>query len=373
MRTAQALRDLGFTGQLRILSAERDAPYDRPPLSKDFLRPDFPQHGLELMSSQLYSDRGIELQLGDPVVAIQASARALSTAAGEQHSFDALVIATGARARMLPQLPASRSVISLRTVSDARRLKAAIATQRRIVVVGGGFIGLEVAASARAAGCPVTVIEAMPAPLISVLGPELASWLQRRHADHGVEFRCNTTVTSARASSAGHLLELSDGSELVAELVVVGVGVTRDLGWLADAGLAVHLGLVCDEGGRTSSPGIFGAGDIVCQHVEGSCRQIQHWTAATLSARRTAEAVLAITKPPPPDDGFFWSDQYDLRIQFAGHPQLDAELEVLVGEIAEGSFAAIYKIDGKMTGAIAVNQAKEFLRLRLSLRRQTVS
>jgi 3-phenylpropionate/trans-cinnamate dioxygenase ferredoxin reductase component len=368
LRTAQALRDLGYLGRLQILSAEQQPPYDRPPLSKDFLRPDFPDGGLDLLPFAHYAEQHIELRLGDPAVALDIDARQVRAASGQMIDYDALVVATGARARTLPNLEGSAAVMSLRNVDDAVRLRSAFDAQERIVVIGGGFIGLEVAATARAAGCSVTIVEALPAPLAGILGSYLSGWLQQQHVERGVQFRCGVTVESSTSTPGGEQLLLSDGSQLTADTVVVGVGVTRDLGWLADAGLEVHVGLVCDEAGRASISGVYGAGDIVCQHIDGSCAQIQHWTAATLSARRVAQAVLSIDKPAPPDDAFFWSDQYDLRIQFAGHADARADVEIVSGSFGSGAFTARYMADGQPTGAFAVNSPREFLRLRLALR-----
>jgi 3-phenylpropionate/trans-cinnamate dioxygenase ferredoxin reductase subunit len=161
---------------------------------------------------------------------------------------------------------------------------------------------------------------------------------------------------------------LSDGSELSADVIVVGVGVARDLEWLVDAGLEVHDGLVCDDSGRTSIPGIFGAGDIVCRHVDGVCTQIQHWTAAGVSGRRVAHAVLSMDATPVPDDGYFWSDQYGLRIQFAGHSEPFADMEVASGSIDDRVFTLRWTVDGRVVGVLGVNSPKEFMRLRLALR-----
>jgi 3-phenylpropionate/trans-cinnamate dioxygenase ferredoxin reductase subunit len=368
MRTAQALRDLGYGGVVRILAAEPHRPYDRPPLSKDFLRPDFPDGGLELVTPNYFVDNQIELLSGECAVALDLEARQVHTASGRTFDYGAFVVATGASARALPALSGSSAVMSLRTVDDARRLRAALDEQRRIVIVGGGFIGLEVAATARAAGCPVTVVEALSAPLVGVLGPELGRWLQQEHVDHGVDFRCSVTAASTVRASNGERLSLSDGSDLTADLIVVGVGVERDLAWLAAAGLEIHAGLVCDESGRTSASGVFGAGDIGCRHVAGNCTQVQHWTAAAESARRAAQAVLSIDAPPTPEDGYFWSDQYGLRIQFAGCAEPLAEVDVLSGSLAGGAFTAQYRLDGRVVGVLGVNSPRDFMRLRMALR-----
>jgi 3-phenylpropionate/trans-cinnamate dioxygenase ferredoxin reductase component len=368
-RTAQTLRDLGYEGSLTLLCAEHRAPYDRPPLSKDYLKGDFPEAALDLIAADRYAELGIDLVIGDPATSIDVGADVVGTASGRRFDFDALVVATGAAARALPVFAGSSAAMSLRSAGDAVRLRAALVAGHRVVIVGGGFIGLEVAAAARVAGCPVTVVEALPAPLVGVLGDDVASWLQQCHEANGVDFRCGVTVESATPTSSGERLALSDGTALHADVVVVGVGITRDTGWLRHAGLDVHLGLVCDDAGRTNRPRVWGAGDIVCRHRDGVCDHVQHWTAATLSTRKVAHDILGRDIPATPDDAFFWSDQYDLKMQFVGHAPPGSTVEVASGDLGTTAFTAMYvSADGRETAAFGVNSPREFLRLRSRLR-----
>ncbi|AEH10314.1 MULTISPECIES: NAD(P)/FAD-dependent oxidoreductase [Protofrankia] len=369
VRTAQSVRDLGHRGEVRILSAETEPPYDRPPLSKEYLLDALPDNAIRLLGPSDYRALGIELELGQPVIALDTVAHTVTVAGGPVVPYDRLVIATGAQARPLDVVTGRAAAFALRTAADARRLAAVLRDGRRIAVIGGGFIGLEVAATARARGCAVTVIEAQPAPLLGTVGPLVADWLQARHRAHGVEFRCGVTVAAAGAApDGGERLRLSDGSVLDADAVVVGVGVVRDVGWLAEAGLEVADGLVCDLAGRTDAPDVFGAGDVVCHRTEHGLVPVGHWTAAGNSARRAAHTLLGLPAPNLLDDGFFWSDQLGLRLQFAGRADAGSEFVVVAGDMATDSFVGHFLAEGRVSGVFAVNNPRQFLRSRKELR-----
>lgn len=376
VRTAQTLRDLGHQGPLRVLSAESDPPYDRPPLSKDYLAGTLPEERLHLLPHGTYAERAIRLDLDSEVVDLDRDAKTVTTADGTVVPYDRLVIATGARARGLPVFEGIDAATALRTAEDARRLAPVIARSGSVVVVGGGFIGLEVAATARGRGCAVTVVEAQEAPLLAAVGPDAAGWLQRAHENRGVAFRCGVVVTGARATPQGGAeLTLSDGSTLPADAVVVGVGVDRDVSWVRAAGLEVADqrqggGLVCDPDGRTADDSVFGAGDVVCHRDIDGHRPIAHWTASGTSARRVAHALLGREVPHLLDDAFFWSDQFDLRVQCVGTTSGCEEFRVVSGALADERFVAHYVSAGRTIGVLAVNDPRSFVRHRLELRKQ---
>lgn len=347
VRTAQALRDLGHTGPIRMLSDEAEPPYDRPPLSKEYLLDERADIGLGWDG---------EVALDSRVVGADLRTRTLHLSGGRETGYDRLVVATGAQPRRLPNLPTAHY---LRTAADSRRLRRALVDGNHVVVIGAGFIGLEVASAARLRGCRVTVVEAAPYPLAAIIGAEPAAWLQEWHSSRGIAFRCGTTVRDAK----GKRLRLTDGTELTADAVVVGVGVVRDTAWLAAAGLETHHGLVCDGSGRTSAPDVFGAGDIVCRHGDSP---IAHWTAASDSATRAAAALLGVEASIPPDDGFFWSNQAELKLQFAG--SASPEAKIAAGTYESGRFAIHYTVAGRLTGVLAANSPRDFLRGRLALR-----
>jgi 3-phenylpropionate/trans-cinnamate dioxygenase ferredoxin reductase component len=368
VRTAQTVRDLGHRGEVWIISAESEIPYDRPPLSKKHLAGSLDGSALALLTQESYAALDIRLELDQEVVRIEPDSRAVITADGTRMSYDRLVIATGAQPRPLPLLADRPGAFPLRTAADSRRLAATVRRGQTIAVVGGGFIGLEVAATARTAGCDVHVIEAQPAPLLGAVGPDIARWLRTRHEQHGVEFHCGVTVVSVEeAPDGGERLGLSDGTSIDAAAVVVGVGIVRDTAWLAEAGLEVANGLVCNEHGRTNLPDIFGVGDIVCRRTADGPTPVGHWTAAGTSARRAAHALLGLEVPDLPDDGFFWSDQYDIRLQFVGRIDPDSEFEVVAGEMTGNRFVAQFRTDGRATGVLAVNDPRQFLRHRREL------
>lgn len=369
VRTAKSLRDLGHTGGLRVLSAEPEPPYDRPPLSKGFLLGDLTEDSIQLMEPAEFHERGIELSLDAQVVGADLATKTLALQDGTEAGYDRLVIATGAGSRPLDLLPSSLRVHYLRSAADARTLRTALTASSRVAVVGAGFIGLEVAASARSLGCPVQVIELAPLPLASVIGEQPARWLQSWHAARGIEFHCGVTVERTSCSGNAQLLQLSDGSQLEVDVVVVGVGVMRVTDWLADAGLSVHHGLVCDDAGRTSNPDVFGVGDVVCRHgANGHCRPVEHWTAASDSAARTAAAILDADPPAAPEDGFFWSDQADLKLQFAGRAAPEAVTTVVKGSLDEDAFVAHYTVGEQLVAVFAANSPRDFLRGRVALR-----
>ena len=368
VRTAEKLRDLGYPGRIRLLSEEEEHPYDRPPLSKDFLVGKRGEETIRLSPPGQYAAQGIELELGTRVTGVDPRSGTLGLADGTEVGYQQLVVATGARPRPLEALPASAAVHYLRTADDARRLAAALTPGARVAVIGAGFIGLEVASAALSLGGTATVVEMAALPLAGVVGTGPARWLRSWHAARGVEFRCGVTVMDGRDLGGVQRLQLSDGTAVVADVVVVGVGVIRETGWLSSAGLDVHLGLVCDPAGRTGRPGILGVGDVVCRHDETGCRPIAHWTAASNSAARAAEALVRGEPATVADDGFFWSDQADLRLQFAGRAEEDSVITVTEGSLSGDAFVLRYATCGRLTGVFAANSPRGFLRARMDLR-----
>ena len=375
VRTAQMLRNLGHTGQILLVSEEDVPPYDRPPLSKEFLAADVPAEPSALIPAEAADKLDIDLRLSTRAVGVDVSERALLVDANQPIPYDALVIATGTRARSLSHLRGVSGVHHLRTVEDARAIEAAIARRSALTIVGGGFIGLEIAAAARRRDCDVTVVEVADRPLAPVLGQTLATWLQRWHTERGVDFRCGVTVDAVGAHGKKLELTLSDGTSVRSGAVVVGVGVHRELDWLQGAGIDTHVGLVCDADGRTSAPGVFGAGDVACIHdASGSCRPVQHWSAAVESAQRVGSTVLGLTPKESARDDYFWSNQGSLRLMSVGHRTATSELEIVTGALADDKFVARWvEQDGRIAGVVGANSPKEFLRGRMAFRRDAAA
>jgi 3-phenylpropionate/trans-cinnamate dioxygenase ferredoxin reductase subunit len=369
VRCAQSLRDHGHIGRLTLLTEETEHPYDRPPLSKAMLESQEPRDPVRVLPPEMATTLDIDVRLGHRATAVDTGRR-LVTVAGQDEpiGYDSLVIATGTRARALPVLTGLAGVHHLRTADDARAIRDALRPGAALTIVGAGFIGLEVASAARAHGCAVTVVEIAEHPLDHVLGDRLATWLQQWHADRGVTFLCGVMVDHASSENGTVTVTLDDGTDVVSDAVVVGVGVHRDVDWMSTSGIDTHVGLVCDAEGRTSVDGVFGAGDVVCVHRGDSCSPVQHWTAATESGRTVARAVLGLDAEPCLDERYFWSDQAGLRLMSVGGRTAGAELEIVAGDLAAGTFVAHWTEGDRVVGVLGANKVKDFLQGRLAFR-----
>jgi 3-phenylpropionate/trans-cinnamate dioxygenase ferredoxin reductase subunit len=370
VRTAQGLRDLRFTGSILLVSDEERLPYDRPPLSKDYLLGRATDDDICLLASERLAELHVEVLLGRRAERLDREARRVMLADDAGVEYDKLVVATGARANRLPALEGREGVVYLRTAGDARVLRDAFAEQPRVGIVGGGFIGLEIASVARQLGCEVTVIEMAPAPLAGVLGVELGAFVQQWHEGQGVAFRCGSVVAGARGDGRVEELVLADGAAVPADLAVVGVGITPNVEWLDGSGLEVHRGLVCDAHGRTSDPAVLGVGDATCRHVEGECRVSGHWTAATDHAGMVASLIVGETVDDSfAQEGYFWSDQFGSRLQFAGRVGTQPQLSMASGAMQDRAFVALLGEPDQATAVFAMNSPREFMRTSLRLRR----
>ncbi|NLU69919.1 FAD-dependent oxidoreductase [Streptomyces sp. HNM0574] len=371
--TATALRDQGFDGRLVIAGDEPHRPYDRPPLSKGFLTGDLTREQIALAPAEDEAALDAEWLLGARARRLEPGSRTVEFEDGRRVTTDGLVIATGAAARWLPGERLA-GVHTLRTLDDAEALGAELsAGQRQIVVIGGGFIGAEVASSCAAGGHLVTVVEAALQPLIGQLGEAMAHECAKLHADHGVQLLCGTGVASLLDDGAGRVrgVELSDGRTLDADVVVVGIGASPSTGWLEDSGLPLDDGVVADAGCVTPVPGIVAVGDVV--RTAGS--RAEHWSSATAQAGIAARNLLAgatvETHRPLP---YFWSDQYGTRLQFAGRHRPGDTVRIAEGSPDDRSFLAVYENPetGGTTAALALNRPRAFTRTRRALARETL-
>lgn len=370
---ARALRSEGFDGRLVVVGAERHRPYDRPPLSKTFLtqRPSVaPEPGrLELCDRDEEAGLAAEWHLGTRATALDTVGRTVTLDDGRTARplrTDGVVIATGAAPRTLPGPPPA-GVHTLRTVDDAVALRAALHDGTpRVVVIGGGFIGAEVASSCAALGLPVTVVEAAPLPLVPQLGTDMARVCAGLHADHGVRLLCGTGVKGLLDDGAGRVraVELADGRLLDADTVVTGIGVRPATGWLTGSGLRLDDGVVCDAGGVTAAPRVVAVGDVArCAGVRS-----EHWTSATEQPATAVRNLLAgATVARHTALPYFWSDQYGARLQLAGRRGPHDTVRIVEGDPGDRSFLAVYERDGRTTAAFAVNRPRPFMRLRRRL------
>lgn len=359
VRAAQELRAQEYDGGIVLIGSETHLPYDRPPLSKGFLAGTVSAASLELLDAGDLASLALDFRLGVRATALEpASRRVLLSDGGSVHA-DGVVIATGGRARTVPGWS---GVHTLRTVDDALALREALVPGVRVVVIGAGFIGAEVASTCRSLGLDVTVLEALAAPMAPVLGPELAAVCARLHADHGTDLRCGVSVTEVDAAG----VHLADGSLVPADVVVAGIGMVPATEWLDGSGLTVGNGVHTDDGLVTALPNVVAVGDV----ARYGGRRHEHWTNASEQAPVAVANLLAgHTARTYTPSGYVWSDQYSGTLQLAGHPVPTDTLSFVDGDPASASFAAVWQRDGETVGVFALNNAKLFNRLRRPLRR----
>lgn len=377
LRAAEGARQAGHDGAITLIGAERHLPYDRPPLSKAYLdASEAPEVGFR-EERHLREDLGVELVLGAPATGLEADAR--EVVVGDRRvGYDALVIATGARARTLSGSEGLAGVHTLRTLDDAIAVRAALDGGARTVVVGAGFIGSEVASGARKRGLQVTIVEALPTPLVRAIGEEMGVALSSLHATHGTDLRCGTAVDRLEGDDRVTGVRLVDGTTLPADLVVAGIGASPETEWLAGSGLELDNGVVADETLATALPGVYAAGDVVrwrnplfADGPAGDLMRIEHWTSAAEQGAVAARNALDPGQAQPYETvPYFWSDWYDSRIQFVGVPAAD-EVRVVSGDVESHRFVALYRTGDRLTGALTLNRRADVMKYRVQIAKRT--
>jgi NADPH-dependent 2,4-dienoyl-CoA reductase/sulfur reductase-like enzyme len=362
-RCVETLRRCGYDRRVRILGEEPLLPYDRPPLSKGVLAGQVDPVSLAYRPSRWYAEQEVEVLTGARAVALDPSRRLVRTSDGEGLHYDDLLIATGSTPKRVPGTERFDNVHVLRTVADARALSTELAPGVRLTVIGAGFIGQEVAATARSLGVDVTVVEAAAAPLAAILGEGLGHWFANLHREEGVDVLLSTSVSEFRGSRSVEELVLSDGRCLACDVVVVGIGVTPATAWLQGSGLFGH-GVPVGRGGRTAVPHVYGAGDASLPFDERLRAHVrsEHWESAARSGMDAARAMLGLEfRPSPPSS--FWSDQYGLRIQYVGSAN-GADGVQIDGRSQERDFAAVFSHAGIPVGALLVGRPHDLPRMR---------
>ena len=360
---AATLREEGFDGRVLLVGAEPQLPYDRPPLSKNYLRGGMPFEKTLLRPPEFYRERDIEMRLGTMVVSVDPEKRTLGLHDGERLEFDNLLIATGGRNRRFPipglDLP---GVYDLRTVADADRIREAMARGGRAVVVGMGFIGAEVAASMRQSGLEVVAVEPFKTPLYRALGEEVGRVVEGLHRDHGVEMILDDAVTAFEGSGKVERVVTRKGRRLECNLAVFGLGIEPATELVAGTAVRVDNGIVVDDQCRTNVPGIFAAGDVANHYhpVCGRQMRVEHWQNGVKQGAAAARSMIGRGQPYD-EVHWFWSDQFDANIQYAGfHAAWDTI--VVRGSLPSRKFLAFYLAEGRVESVVAINQGRDLRR-----------
>jgi NADPH-dependent 2,4-dienoyl-CoA reductase/sulfur reductase-like enzyme len=356
---AAALRAAGFGGDITLVGSESHPPYERPPLSKELLAGAIPVEKTYLRPLDWYAASDIALRLGTTVLAIDRAAGRLQLSNKTSIPYDALLLTTGARARTVPYAdPSHPRIFYLRDIGDALALRQRLTPGTRLAIIGAGFIGLEIAATARKAGCDVTVLELAPQPLARVAPPDIGAHVAALHRRNGVELRFGCSVEAIDAADAACTIH-SGGTKIVADLVAVGIGAVPNTELAKDAGLAVNDGVVVDQFGKTTDPNIFAAGDVT-RHVNpllGRAIRLEAWQNAQNQATAVGGIIAGGAKPFA-EVPWLWTDQYDMNMQVAGAPQRWDRLAYR-GDPAGKSFMAFQILENKVVGAFSVNAARD--------------
>ena len=382
LRAAETLRNPGgeiepFAGEVVVIGAEPHRPYDRPPLSKKLLAGEWEPDRIHLRQPDSFDALDVEWRFGVAASSLDVRERRVMLSDGTSLDFDGFIIATGATCRRLPDQGRHDHVHEVRTVDDAMRLRAELADGgRRVVVIGAGFIGLEVAATAKALGNEVTVLEGADAPLVRGLGAEMGRAIGAMHETRGVAIRCGVTVD--RLVDDG--VVLGDGEEVAANVIVVGIGVVPATRWLEGSGLELRDGVVCDEtllarladGSPVSD--VYAAGDVLRWPnplYDGEEMRVEHWTNAAEQGALAASNLISESSGQPTEAyapvPFFWSEQYDRRIQFLGRAGLDDDVRVVDGSVDERRFTALFGRAGRLRGVLGVNMPRNVMPFRKHL------
>jgi 3-phenylpropionate/trans-cinnamate dioxygenase ferredoxin reductase subunit len=348
-RAAEQLRRAEYQGEVTIASDETHLPYDRPPLSKEVLRSEVDD--VTLKPREFYHENNITLLLGSAATSVDTESEMVTLADGAVLDYDELIIATGLVPRRIPSFPGLDGIFVLRSYDDSLALRKRAATARRAVVIGAGFIGCEVAASLRGLGVDVVMVEPQPAPLASVLGEQIGALVSRLHRAEGVDVRVGVGVAEVRGDEKVEKVVLTDGTELDADLVVVGIGSRPATDWLEGSDIEVDNGVVCDNVGRTSAVHVWALGDVASwQDATGHQARVEHWSNVAEQARVLVPVMLGQQPPEAVVVPYFWSDQYNVKIQCLGEPEADDVVHIV--EDDGRKFLAFYERDGVIAGVV---------------------
>lgn len=363
VRIAEQLRRAGYPGSLSIISDEVHLPYDRPPLSKEVLRGE--AEDVALKPRAWYDERNITLRLGSAAASLDTLAQTVTLADGAVLGYDELVIATGLVPRCIPSFPALPGVRVLRSYDEAMALRRQAAAARHAVVVGAGFIGCEVTASLRSLGVDVALVEPQPAPLASALGERIGGLVARLHRAEGVDVRTGVAVAQVWGQDRVDSVVLTDGTQLPADLVLVGIGSRPATDWLAGSGIEVDNGVSCDEVGRTSAAKVWALGDVASWRAREQQVRVEHWSNVAEQARVLVPALLGQAAPSSVVVRYFWSDQYDIKIQCLGEPHATDTVHLV--EDDGRKFLAYYERDGVLAAVVGAGMPAVVMKTRAKI------
>ena len=363
-RTAEQLRRSEFSGRITIVSDEVHPPYDRPPLSKEVLRKEVDD--VALKPREWYDENDITLRLGSAATGLDTAAQTATLADKTVLDYDQLVIATGLVPRRIPAFPELDGIRVLRSFDESMALRVHASAAQHAVVIGAGFIGCEVAASLRGLGVDVVLVEPQPTPLAAVLGEQIGGLVARLHRAEGVDVRLGVGVAEVRGNGHVDTVVLTDGTQLPADLVVIGIGSHPATDWLAGSGIAVDNGVLCDEAGRTSAPNVWALGDVASwRDATGHQARVEHWSNVADQARVVVPAMLGQDVPSAVVVPYFWSDQYDVKIQCLGEPE--AKDVVHLVEDDGRKFLAYYERDGVLVGVVGGGMPGKVMKVRAKI------
>jgi 3-phenylpropionate/trans-cinnamate dioxygenase ferredoxin reductase component len=363
-RVAEQLRRAEYTGPVTIVSDEVHLPYDRPPLSKEVLRAQVDD--VTLKPLEFYDENDITLLLGSAATTIDNDAKTVTLANGMVLEYDDLIIATGLVPRRIPSFPDIDGVRVLRTFDESLALRRHAGEAHRAVVIGAGFIGCEVAASLRGLGVDVVMVEPQPSPLASVLGEQIGNLVARLHRAEGVDVRTKVGVAEVVGDTHVRKVVLTDGSEIEADLVVVGIGSRPATDWLEGSGVAVDNGVICDNVGRTTVPHIWALGDVASwQDALGHQARVEHWSNVAEQARVLVPSLLGHEPAHAVVVPYFWSDQYDVKIQCLGEPEADDIVHIV--EDDGRKFLAYYEREGALVGVVGGGMPGKVMKARAKI------
>lgn len=364
LRAAEELRRAGFDGDVVLAGGETHLPYDRPPLSKDVIRGD--KDETTLRPAEFFTDNKIDLKLGSPATSVDTAAKTVAFADGSELAYDELVIATGLTPRRITGLPELSGVHVLRSIEEALALRAELAPGKRALIVGAGFIGCELASSMKSHGVEVTLLEPQPTPLASVLGTTVGALVERLHREEGIDVRVGVGLTTLTGDGVVDTAVLGDGSEIAVDVVAIGVGSLPVTDWLADSGVDLDNGVLCDAVGRTNVENVWAIGDVAAWTIGERRKRVEHWSNAGDQAKILAGALTGTGDlNAPAQVPYFWSDQFDLKIQALGTVAATDQVHIVKDDGRK--FVAYYERDGLLAAVVGCGSAGAVMKMRAKI------